>query len=696
MRLNLRNLYIGIVCVVLAAVGYLLISLLSSREPIVIEKSSQFSRPDSNMLRSGQIGRIGDVNIAEMENPVYKHLNAKGEVDREFTFKRILQAVGDKWEVENPGISFFRDDLSVIVTADKADVQTETVLKQVRPKDAALAGNVVVHIQPKESADIKESFAYLDNISFESDSSRAFTSGPVRFVSENIQLTGTGMEFVYNAEKRRLEFFKIDDLNSLQLKIPAKSTPLSTGRKDIAAKNAVSHSQSTSMKDTDKASEYGGKIYASEEKGANSAGNKTLYQLMFNKNVVIDSPRQVIFTDRFNINNVFLKQSAPNAEDSEFGKLGRAENPETQKEAAAENKTDTNRPVENSKNTGGSEELMPVTVKCEGGILVTPMDSDRRPEPIDSKDSVTGGRGLAKYGDPKDKTTLEGRKLEFDAASNLAVLQGNCRAKMLAPSSSIDRRYSIAAQRIAANLAEKNEGQMFGELSHIRADGGVVQFAVEKLEQNRTLGFTKIKCFNFDFDSASQTLAAGGPGLIAIDNSKLTKKEIDALKPQENIARNFSLQKPCYAIIMDFASLEYNLKTEHILAQAGKNRMNIGYMPIIDGKEGQVVRATVGKVEAKLIQTATGQRELVKLYASDGVTYDEKNNATKGSKNKNLQLVGSDLIYNVENAANPVITVWGNQSWPCFLNGVQVDGIEYQLSTGRIKEAKILAPGALW
>jgi len=684
MRLNLRNLYIGIACVVLAAVGYLLIGLLSSREPIVIEKPSQFSRPDSNMLRSGQIGRIGDVNIAEMENPVYKHLNEKCEVDREFTFERILRAEGSKWQVEKPQISFFRDDLSVVVTANQAVVQTETVLKQVRPKDAALAGNVVVHIQPKDSADIKESFAYLDNIFFESDSSHAFTSGPVRFVSENIQLTGTGMEFVYNAEKRRLEFFKIDDLNSLQLKVSAKSTPLSTGRKDITAKNAVSHSQTTSMKDTDKASEYGGKIYASEEKDVNSAGNKTLYQLMFNKNVVIDSRRQVIFTDRFNINNVLLKQSAPNAKDSEFGDISQAEN-----------KTATNRPVKNSKNAGRSEELMPVTVKCEGGILVTPMDSDRRPEPIDSKDSVTGGRGLAKYGDPKDKTTLEGRKLEFDAVSNLAVLQGNCAAKMLAHSNSIDRRYSIAAQRIAANLAEKNEGQMFGELSHIRADGGVVQFAVEKLEQNRTLGFTKIKCFNFDFDSASQTLAAGGPGLIAIDNSKLTKKEIDALKPQENIARNFSLQKPCYALIQDFASLEYNLKTEHILAQAGKNRMNIGYLPIIDGKEGQVVKATVGKVEAKLIQTATGQRELVKLYASDGVTYDEQNN-TKGSKNKNLQLVGSDLIYNVENAANPVITVWGNQSWPCFLNGVQVDGIEYQLSTGRLKETKILAPGAIW
>ena len=209
------------------------------------------------------------------------------------------------------------------------------------------------------------------------------------------------------------------------------------------------------------------------------------------------------------------------------------------------------------------------------------------------------------------------------------------------------------------------------------------------------LGFTKIKCFNLNYDPASQTFLATGPGLIAVDNSRLTRSETDALKSQKIIAGKFSLRKPCYAIIGDFTSLEYNLKTDRILAQAGKNRMNIGYLPIIDGKEGQPIRATVGKLEAELTQTPAGQTELVKLYASDGVTYDEQSSGAKDGRNKNIRLVGSDLIYNIENPANPLITVWGNQSWPCFLNGAPVDGVEYYLSTGRLKETKILAPAIL-
>ena len=565
-----------------------------------------------------------------------------------------------------------------------------------------LSGNVVLHIMPKGSSDFKEGFFYLDSISFESDSSRAFTSGPVRFVSENIQFTGRGTEFVYNSEKRRLEFLKIDALDSLELKVPAKSILFSPPREDIAAKSTVSDSQAASMQNTDKTSEYGNKNSPSGEKSVNSAGNQTLYRLAFNKNVIVDSPRQVLFTDNFIINNIILKQSVPNAADSE--------NPEPPKEAAVGNKTDvplrlstqveaagiTNKTMENRKIADRPEELMLVTITCKDGILVTPMESAGLPEPVASADTVTGGRGLANYGDPKDKAVLEGRKLEFDASSNLAVLQGNCTAKMPAAFGSFDRRYSVAAQRIAANFAEKNEGQMFGGLKHLKADGGVVQLAVEKLEQRKMLGFTKIKCFSFDYDPAGQTLLAGGPGLIAIDNSKMTGKGINAAKTGRDNADKFSLQKPCYAIIQDFASLEYNLKTEHILAQTDKNRMSIGYMQIIDGKEGQLVKATVGRVEAKLIETNTGQTELVKLYASDGVTYNEQNNDAKRRRNKNIQFVGSDLIYNYQEPANPLITVWGNQSWPCFLNGVQVDGIEYQLSTGRLKEAKILGPSILW
>jgi hypothetical protein len=679
MRLSRRNLLLGFISVLLICVIYFFIGSLSHREPIIVEKPPQLALPDSNMLRSGQIGRIGDVNIAELDNPVYKHLNEAGDVDREFTFKKLLRAEGDKWLVEKPQISFFNSDFSVVMSADKADIQTETVLKQPRPKDAALSGNVIVHIQPKSSSSsLRESFVYLDTISFESDSSRSFTSGPVKFVSDNIQLTGKAMEFVYNAEKRRLEFLKIDDLNSLKLTVPAKSLLFqpAVGNAD----NTASAPQPASYQNMDKTSQnQDGNLPAGPPSGG------LLYRWVFNKFVSIDCPNQVILTDSFLINNILFKQSEPNTV--------------FPAESSAEIKTET---AAKTPKTSSSAEMMDVNITCKGGILITPMDSPRLPPSINSTDTVTAGRGLAGLGDTKNKTVIVGRKLVFDAFSNLAVLDGDCFARMSAAQGSPEHRFLLTAQRIetaftglpASSAADKNDGNLNGSLKYVKADGGIVQVAVEKLEQNKIIGFTKIKCSSFNFDPANQNLHATGPGLIAIDNSRLTKMETDALKPSKDTASKFSLQKPCYAVIGDFASLEYNLKTGRILAQAGKNRMNVGFLPIIDGKEGLPTRATVGRVEAKLSQTAAGKTDLVKLFASDGVTYDEQS-VTKAGKNKNIQLIGSDLIYDVENPAKPLITVWGNKSWPCFLNGVPVDGIEYQLSTGSLKQTKILAPAVL-
>jgi hypothetical protein len=41
-----------------------------------------------------------------------------------------------------------------------------------------------------------------------------------------------------------------------------------------------------------------------------------------------------------------------------------------------------------------------------------------------------------------------------------------------------------------------------------------------------------------------------------------------------------------------------------------------------------------------------------------------------------------------------MITAWGDELQPCFLNGALAPGIEYDLKTGRIK-TKITGPGTL-
>ena len=674
MKLSVRNLLLGLVSILVILVVYLVITLSSGTKPLVVEKPPQPVKPESNSIATGQIGQIGDVNITQLDKPVYKHFNAEGFVDREITFVRILHAEGDKWQVEKPQISFFRNDLSVIVSADKADIQTETVLKEPRPKDASLSGNVVVHIQPKGLSELKESFIYLDNISFESESSRAFTNGAVKYVSSDVELTGQKMEFVYNGQIGRLEFLKIDDINSLKIKVVAKSFSLEpaadNGSNSPAGESAetIVNSGNTTVNSTP------------EIKQTNtSSAAKMLYRCFFNNSVCIDSNSQLILTDQFIINNILINQS-PAAKAENTNGLASTKQADSNSNTIKDNK---------------SGELMPVSITCRGGILVIPMDSQRTPQKITPAESIIEGKLIDKYTQVKGKAFILGRQLTYDAISNDAILLGNCSAKMLTSSKFLVRRYSLLAQRIQAAFLEKNKSQSETSLKYVKADGGVVELDVEKIEEGKTLGFTKIKCSEFNYNPAKQNLSAVGPGLIAIDNSKMTQKENEALKTACTQSK-FTLRKPSYALIENFKGLEYNLATGHILAQTDKDRMNIGYMPVIDGKYGQVVKATVGKVEAKLIETETGSTELVKLYGSGGVTYDEQNEQTGSTKNKNIQIVGSDFLYNNENPQNPVISVWGNPSWPCYLNGVRVDGIEYSLSTGSLKETRILAPAIIW
>ncbi len=88
---------------------------------------------------------------------------------------------------------------------------------------------------------------------------------------------------------------------------------------------------------------------------------------------------------------------------------------------------------------------------------------------------------------------------------------------------------------------------------------------------------------------------------------------------------------------------------------------------------------TTSHMVADLANTADGRTELMTLTASGGITYEEAK----------TQFAGSELFYD---AVGSVITVKGNDFQPCLLNGSAVDGIRYDLKTGKVK-AKIVGGG---
>ena len=136
-----------------------------------------------------------------------------GEIEREFGYSRMGNVKGREWEIEKPYMYIYRPDLTCKITAENGRVIIEDALGQPSPTDATLTGNVIVHIEPKETSSISESFLYLNDIIYIGDQSKITSTGPVRLVSDNARLNGQGMELVYNDEFNRL----LDNLFNLTL-----------------------------------------------------------------------------------------------------------------------------------------------------------------------------------------------------------------------------------------------------------------------------------------------------------------------------------------------------------------------------------------------------------------------------------------------------------------------------------------------
>ena len=273
------------------------------------------------------------------------------------------------------------------------------------------------------------------------------------------------------------------------------------------------------------------------------------------------------------------------------------------------------------------------------------------------------------------------KKAKFLPALNQVIFEGDSLCKMLREDSGIKQRYTLSAPRLTVNLSDSAT-----DIEHLTADGGVVKLALVKMAEENLLGGIELKCPRFDYDPGQRLLLATGPGVVKVDNSKISEQK----KKKKKLGK-FSLRRPCYALLRDFETLRYSLDANRIIADAKSQGIFIDYIPIVEGQYGQQVSATASHIEALLYETADSRTELSTLSATGGITYEEEGKKKRWGKGKAIQFVGSDFFYD---ASKSMLMAWGDKSQPCLLNGVFVDGIEYNLKTGRVK-TKIVAPGAL-
>lgn len=266
----------------------------------------------------------------------------------------------------------------------------------------------------------------------------------------------------------------------------------------------------------------------------------------------------------------------------------------------------------------------------------------------------------------------------FSAASNQVIFEGNCLCTMLREYPYYRQEYTLAAPRLTIDLPEDTNDRspaLTSGIKHLRADGGIVRLRTLKTTETKSLGGIELECGKFDYDPGQGLFVATGPGIIQINNSKITGSGAGAGK--------FSLRKPCYAFLREFETLNYSLRENRIVADAGSERLLIDYFPVVDGKYGQQIQAEAGHVVALLTETAQGQTELATMTATGGITYLDE-------ENKN-EFIGSELFYD---HGKSLIKIKGDALQPCYLNGALVDGIKYDLKTGKV-EAEVAAPGAL-
>jgi hypothetical protein len=735
MGLKSRKLYVWLISAGAVLVIYLLVNLISVTPPInppdvwriKIDTGAKFAdtaaesrstpdiaQPDVHSGPAGgsatagntgefdsKIGMVGGVGVGTIQKAKYTHLNAKKQVDREFGFEKLLHAEGDEWEIEKPYMNIFRGNLKCYMTADEGKVQVEDAVGRATPKDATLTGNVVIHILPEKGSNIKEGFIYLDDVIFISEKSQFSTAGPVKFTSRDAQMLGKGLELVYNDELDRLEFLKIIDLKTLRIRQSSKASLFSS---ETTATESPASPDNGAQAERQKAKEIpaADRETIEKKKGA-------YYKCVFRKNVIIDCPEQLIFADEVSINNILWSKGPEKKYENRD--TGGTDKMETAVEANEESVSSPRGEPNES-----PEQFVDIVVTCDNGIAVVPMDSSGMPENAATEDkalkSVNDKRGRPTFvaqridysiiteaivaSGPSELTFYvndvmgtEGKptavpvkvtaqeKAEFLPVLNQVIFEGNVLCTMLRENVNFQQKYTLSSPKLTVDLSKDKRSR--ADIKHLTASGEVVQLDTSKWAGEELLGFTKLKCLKFDYDAGQQMFLATGSGVIAVDNSKIaeTGKKVG----------KFSLQRPCYAVVRNFDTLKYLTEADIIIADAGSEQILIDYFPVVQGQQGQQTSATANHVEAVLYKTSSGQTELSTLSAKGGITYEEE----RAKKGKTIQFVGSEMFYD---NSKSMITAWGDESQPCFLNGALAPGIEYDLKTDRIK-TKITGPSML-
>ncbi|MCK4294919.1 MAG: hypothetical protein KAY65_17105 [Planctomycetes bacterium] len=422
----LRKLLIGVVSLAAVLGIYVLYSRTSKTPPIDVQ--SKIDLGDSNLAGfDGQAGKIGDIKIPVLKNPVYKHVNANKEIDREFGFSELIRTVGDVWEVEKPWMKIYQRRFECHIRADQGTIELETVVGDSTPKDATFSGNVVVRILAGEAGGREESVLYLDSLVFLSEKSQFSTAGPVKFVSAEAQMLGRGLEFVYNDRAERLEYLRLPHVESLHIKTSESALFSETEPNLVVQKGPQTGAPTKGVEAVGTAK---AQVPASSGREAVERTEGQYYKCILSKNVVIDTPEQLVFAkEDVTIGDILWSKSS--AEESDEAEADGADAPGTT--AAAAKETELSPAAGEQAKAAASEpneppeKMIDIVITCDNGVLVVPVDSRKTIEDFSRSGAGparTQGRPDKKLDAAENRATFRTGRIDYSAATGDANAVG--------------------------------------------------------------------------------------------------------------------------------------------------------------------------------------------------------------------------------------------------------------------------------
>ena len=447
----MRKLLVGFVSLGVVFAAYVLYTGVSDTPVLETDSGAEFmeSALDSNVGDfENNVGKIGNIGIGTTQNAYFININKETRaLEREWGFEKLLHEARNFWDLEKPYVNVFEPAFTCYITADRGQVQVETAVGWTAAKDATFSGNVVIHVLPKESSELKECYVYLDDISFLSEKSQISTAGPVEFVSDDFHMLGRGLEIIYNDQSDRLEFFRIVDLESLRMK-GSQAAMFSSGETETPAETVAQAEQPDETVVAAGPEENAGQL-PQDAQSLTEQKEGVFYKCVLSKNVRIDTPNELIFADqRILISDIFWSKDSMglsgdaepgDANDAKAVAAGGEEDHDVDPNGVlADNAGDPNviAAASGDPNAVGPapgdpnespDEAVEIVVTCDNGLILVPTDTARDLDEYmqgSNEPEVSAGGRPEQIENDLERTVFLAPRIDYNAATGDVVADG--------------------------------------------------------------------------------------------------------------------------------------------------------------------------------------------------------------------------------------------------------------------------------